>query len=89
MMLILSQSQPTVSATVTLRGNYTPHFRVYPLDKVVALLVQPVDRTLGARNLMVVLDSRLVLLVPQLDIRLREASNQGTDRLVHVPMASL
>src|SRR5687767_12708566 len=91
MMLSLSASHPTVSATrrtaAGLRRADRLHDRfVDALDEIVALLVELVDRALGARDLMVVLDARLVLLVPQLDVRLREPGDQLSDGLRHPPL---
>src|SRR5260221_7928741 len=83
MMLILSASQPTVSATLAALARGLHHFRVDLLDQVVALLVQLVDVALGLGDRAVALEARLVLLVPQLDIRLRQSRHQGADRLVH------
>src|SRR5688500_12497136 len=85
MMLSLSQSQPTVSAiALPLRRPHGLHHRlVDPLDEVVALLVQLVDGALRRGARVFVLDARLVLLVPELDVRLRELGDQTSDGVVH------
>src|SRR5687768_3399260 len=87
MMLSLSASQPTVSATLHLFTARCPRhahdFRIDPLDEVVALLVELVHAALGRGDLVIVVDPRLVLLVPELDVGLREARDQGADRLFH------
>src|SRR3712207_9287525 len=90
MIVSLSASQPIVSATAgTLRVGTPgrPHELaegfVDPLDQVVSLLVETVDVALGGRHLVVVLDARLVLLVPQLDVRRGEPRDELSDRVVH------
>src|SRR5688500_16248399 len=86
-MLSLSASQPTVSATRRtrlLRGADRAHHRfVDALDEIVPLLVQRVDPALGGRHQVVVVHSRAILLVPELDVRLREPRDQRPDRVVH------
>src|ERR671915_79897 len=91
-MLSLSASQPTVSATtrtrLALHVTRDLHYRlVDALDEIVATLIQLVDVSLRGGDLMVVLDTRLVLLVPQLDVRLGESRDQHADCVVH-PLTS-
>jgi hypothetical protein len=115
MMLILSASQPTVSATIPLRSggtairriasaivtrmavgvvrgpatgsltgaHYPEHLGVDALDEIVTALVQLVDLPLGRGNLMVVVDTRAILFVPELDVGTRELTYQRSDSLVH------
>src|SRR4028118_1591238 len=85
MMLSLSTSEPTVSAIgAPAGGAHGVHHRlVDALDEVVAPLVQLVDGALGGRHLVVVVHARLVFFVPQLDVGLGQARDQGADALVH------
>src|SRR5687768_5818654 len=88
-MLSLSASHPTVSATTSTRlalrlARRLHHRLIDALDEIVPTLIQLVDVAFRGRNLMIVLDARLVLLVPQLDVRLRQARDQHTDGLVHL-----
>src|SRR5690349_12867602 len=99
MIVILSTNQPTVSATALAlfgRGFFRPGLRcallagdgladflVNALDQVVAALIQLVDVALRRRNLVVVGYARLVLLVPQLDVRLREARDEVPNGVRH------
>jgi hypothetical protein len=79
MMLILSASQPTVSATtglrtprargstalrITLRSHHLEHLGVDAFYEIVATLIEFVYATLGGGHLMVVIHTRLVLFVP-------------------------
>src|SRR5687768_4295792 len=70
MMEILSTSEPTVSATPASLGcpHGLHHRLVDALDQVVAALVEAVHGALGGGHLVVVVDARLVLLVPQLHV---------------------
>jgi heptosyltransferase I len=56
---------------------------VDPLDQVVAALIEFVDVPLGGSDLMVVLHAGFVFFVPELDVRLGEPGDEGTDRVVH------
>src|SRR5687767_2111060 len=87
-MLSLSASHPTVSATalsrVALRLTDCLHDRLVDLlDQVVSALIELVDVTLRRGDLVVVVDASLVFLMPELDVRLREARDQRPDRVVH------
>lgn len=53
------------------------------LDQIVALLIQLVDSALGRGHLVVVRNARFVLLVPELDVRLREARDELSDGIRH------
>src|SRR5688572_198722 len=88
-MLSLSASHPTVSATTSTRlalrlARRLHHRLIDALDEIVPTLIELVDVAFRRRNLMIVFDARLVLLVPQLDVRLRQARDQHTDGLVHL-----
>src|SRR5262245_41655582 len=83
-MLSLSASQPTVSATRGPGGAHRLHHRIVDaLDQVVALLVELVHRALGRRHLVVVRHARLVFLVPQLAVGLRQLRDQLADGFIH------
>src|SRR6185312_8661875 len=84
MMLSLSASDPTVSATRRPRvAHHAHHLGVDALDQVVAPLVERVDRALRRCHRVVVDRSRLVFLVPQLDVRTRQARNQIANAVAH------
>src|SRR3569623_856890 len=84
-MLSLSASQPTVSATrrisVASRAHRAKHLVVDALDQIVAPLIELVDVPLRGGDLVVVACTRLVLLVPELDVRARELRDERADRL--------
>src|SRR5688500_10904771 len=91
-MLSLSASHPTVSATACPRlalrlAHRAHHGFIDALDEIVAPLIQLVDRALRGRDLVIVVDTRLVLLVPELDVRLGQLRDQHADRLVHHHLA--
>src|SRR6185312_14337963 len=84
MMLSLSASDPTVSATRRPRlAHDAQHFRVDALDQIVAPLVERVDGALRRRHRVVVRRPRVVFLVPQLDVRARQARDQLANGVVH------
>src|SRR5687767_8829510 len=89
MMLSLSASEPTVSATGAsarlLDGGQ--HRLVDALDEVVALLVEAVDGAFGGGDLVIVVGARFVLLVPELDVGLRQACDERADALGHARIA--
>src|SRR5688500_4681114 len=85
-MLSLSASEPTVSATgpsAARVAHRLHHGLVDALDEVVAPLVPLVDGALVGGHLVVVVRAPLVFLVPQLDVGLGQARDQGADGVVH------
>src|SRR5664279_2625147 len=84
MMLSLSASQPTVSATggvsVAVLAHGAHHLAVDALDEIVAALIERIDAALRGRDLVIVTRARLILLVPELDIGARELGDQRADR---------
>src|SRR5665647_117609 len=89
MMLSLSASQPTVSATgrvsvaiVAIVAHSVENFIIDLLDEIVAALIELVDVPLRRRDLMIVAGACLVLLVPELDVGARELGDERPDRLL-------
>src|SRR5687768_1360130 len=89
MIVILSTSEPTVSATFgaffwpRCLCNQLANLFVNALNHVIALLVEAVDGALGRRDLAIVRRARFVLLVPELDVGHRETGNQLSKVLRH------
>src|SRR5688572_29206259 len=98
MIVILSTSQPTVSATFPAPGLFRDglpgrcalfpgdglaHFLVDALDQVVALLIQLVDGALCRSDLQVIRNSCFVFLVPELDVRHRETRDELSNGVRH------
>jgi hypothetical protein len=57
------------------------HGLVDALDEVVARLVELVDAALGGGHARVVAHARVVLLVPEVDVGLRQARDEGAERV--------
>src|SRR5712671_3451364 len=90
MIVILSTSEPIVSATLRASGSRRAfprddlaEFFVDALDQIVPLLIQLVHVALGGGDLMVVLHPRFVLFVPELDVRHRETRNELAQGVCH------
>src|SRR5437016_42073 len=96
MIEILSTREPSVSATLrspfgcrlgrfgrALASHDLAKCFVDALDQIVALLIERVDGALRGRHLTIVRDARFVFLVPQLDVRRGEASDQVPKSVVH------
>src|SRR6266849_1145924 len=91
MIVSLSTSEPIVSATFRAlrlprrglgRGDLAKFF-VDTLDQVVSFLIQRVDVALRRRDLEIVRRARFVLLVPQLDVGLRQPRDEVAESVGH------